>query len=145
MKLYIHPGNLFQKSIIQTWGGSYDKSRKGFTITQKHGVRKHQPQETLKFAKYYRSKGLDVLVILWGGPMGVLLAKKDKTRGSPKYDASVQECIDMGVEFRCCQLASDMIGLKKEELIPGIEFICSKEVAELFLTYSEENQLIINF
>jgi predicted peroxiredoxin len=102
------------------------------------------PQETLKFAKFYRSKGLKVLVILWG-PMGVLLAKRDKTRGSPKYDASVQECIDMGVEFRCCQLASDMIGLKKEELIPGIEFICSKDVAELFLTYTEENQLIINF
>ena len=102
------------------------------------------PQETLKFAKYYRSKGLKVLVILWG-PMGVLLAKRDKSRGSPKYDNSVQECIDMGVEIRCCQLASDMIGLKKEELIPGIEFICSKDVAELFLEYTEENQLVINF
>ncbi|AKB54080.1 MULTISPECIES: DsrE family protein [Methanosarcina] len=100
------------------------------------------PKETLKFAKYYRNKGLDVLVILWG-PMGVLLAKKDKNRGSPKYDSTVQECIDMGVEFKCCQLASDMIGLKKEELIPGIEFICSKEVAELFLIYTDENQLII--
>lgn len=102
------------------------------------------PQETLKFAKYYRSKGLDVLVILWG-PMGVLLGKKDKTRGSPKYDLAVQECIDMGVKFKCCQLASDMIGLKKEELIPGIEFICSTEVAELFLRYTEENQLVITF
>ncbi len=102
------------------------------------------PQETLKFAKYYRSKGLDVLVILWG-PMGVLLGKRDKTRGSPKYDAMMQECIEMGVEFRCCQLASDMIGLKKEELIPGIEFICSRDVAEVFLQYQEENQLIISF
>jgi len=102
------------------------------------------PQETLKFAKYYRSKGLDVLVILWG-PMGVLLGKKDKTRGSPKYDAMMHECIEMGVEFRCCQLASDMIGLKKEELIPGIEFICSRDVAEVFLQYQEENQLIISF
>jgi len=37
----------------------------------------NSPQETLKFAKFYRSKGLKVLVILWG-PMGVLLAKKDK-------------------------------------------------------------------
>ncbi|AKB51840.1 hypothetical protein MSBRW_2587 [Methanosarcina barkeri str. Wiesmoor] len=104
----------------------------------------NSPQETLKFAKFYRSKGLKVLVILWG-PMGVLLAKKDKTRGSPKYDSTIRECIDMGVEFRCCQLASDMIGFKKEELIPGIEFICSKNIAELFLTYTEENQLIINF
>ncbi len=102
------------------------------------------PQETLKFAKYYRSKELDVLVILWG-PMGVLLGKKDKTRGSPKYDVTMQECIEMGVEFRCCQLASDMIGLKKEELIPGIEFICSRDVAEVFLQYQEENQLIISF
>ena len=42
VKLYIHPGNLFQKSIVQTWG-SYDKSRKGITATQKYGVRKHQP------------------------------------------------------------------------------------------------------
>lgn len=102
------------------------------------------PQETLKFAKYYQSRGLKVLVILWG-PMGVMLAKKDKTRGSPKYDVSVQECIELGVEFRCCQLASDMIGLKKEELIPGIEFTCSKDVAELFLQYTEEHQLIISF
>ena len=102
------------------------------------------PQETLKFAKYYRAKGLDVLVILWG-PMGVLLAKKNKTRGSPKYDIMVQECIEMGVKFHCCQLASDLIGLQKEELIPGIEFICSKEVAELFLKYQEESQLIITF
>jgi predicted peroxiredoxin len=102
------------------------------------------PKETLKFAKYYRLKGLHVLVILWG-PMGVLLAKKNKTRGSPKYDPMIQECIEMGVEFRCCQLASDMIGLQKEELIPGIEFICSKDVAELFLKYQEESQLIITF
>ena len=101
------------------------------------------PQETLKFAKYYRSKGLDVLVILWG-PMGVLLAKKDKSRGSPKYDIMMQECIDMGVEFKCCQLASDMIGLKEDELIPGIGFIHSKDIAELFLEYREENQLIIS-
>ncbi|MDD3041734.1 MAG: DsrE family protein [Methanosarcinaceae archaeon] len=101
------------------------------------------PQETLKFAKYYKSKGLDVLVILWG-PMGVLLAKKDKSRGSPKYDIMMQECIDMGVEFKCCQLASDMIGLKEDELIPGIGFIHSKDIAELFLEYREENQLIIS-
>lgn len=101
------------------------------------------PQETLKFAKYYRSKELDVLVILWG-PMGVLLAKKDKCRGSPKYDAMMQECIDLGVEFKCCQLASDMMGLKEDELIPGIGFIHSKDIAELFLKYCEENQLIIN-
>jgi predicted peroxiredoxin len=77
--------------------------------------------------------------------MGVLLAKKNKIKGLPQYDISVQECIKMGVEFRCCQLASDMIGLKKDELIPEIEFICSTDFSELFLTYTEENQLIINF
>jgi hypothetical protein len=35
------------------------------------------PQETIRFARYYRKKGLDVVVVLWG-PMGVLLGKKDK-------------------------------------------------------------------
>jgi len=38
------------------------------------------PQETVRFAKYYRKKGLDVMVVLWG-PMGVLLGKKDKYGG----------------------------------------------------------------
>lgn len=33
------------------------------------------PMEILRFAKYYRKKGLDVVVVLWG-PMGVILGKK---------------------------------------------------------------------
>ena len=49
----------------------------------------------------------------------------------------------LGVDTSFEKYKLDM--LKKEELIPGIEFICSKDVAELFLTYTEENQLIINF
>jgi len=39
------------------------------------------PMEILRFAKYYRKKGLDVVLVLWG-PMGVILGKKGKT-GSP--------------------------------------------------------------
>ena len=46
------------------------------------------PMEILRFAKYYRKKGLDVGVVLWG-PMGVILAKKGK-RGSPPYDERVR-------------------------------------------------------
>lgn len=33
------------------------------------------PMEILRFAKYYRKTGLDVVVVLWG-PMGVILGKK---------------------------------------------------------------------
>ncbi len=67
------------------------------------------PLETLRFAKYYRKKGLSVIVILWG-PMGVVLAKAGKHRGAPAYDAKIVECIELGVEFKCCQLAADVIG-----------------------------------
>jgi len=35
------------------------------------------PMEILRFARYYRKKGLDVVVVLWG-PMGVILGKKEK-------------------------------------------------------------------
>ena len=100
------------------------------------------PQETVRFAKYYRKKGLDVVVVLWG-PMGVLLGKKDKY-GSPNYDAKVKECIDLGVKFKCCRLATSMIGLDETDFIEGIEVVESHEVAELFLEYQEEGQLIIN-
>ncbi len=100
------------------------------------------PMEILRFAKYYRKKGLDVVVVLWG-PMGVILAKKGK-HGNPPYDERVRECIDMGVKFKCCELASGMIGFCIDELIEGVEMIQAYEVAELMLTYCEEGQLVIN-
>ncbi|MEA1869427.1 MAG: DsrE family protein [Euryarchaeota archaeon] len=101
------------------------------------------PLETLRFAKYYQKKGLSVIVILWG-PMGVLLGKAGKHRGAPIYDAKIVECIELGVEFKCCQLAADVIGLEASELIPGIEMIESHVVAELFLEYQSEGELIIS-
>ncbi len=101
------------------------------------------PLETLRFAKYYRKKGLGVIVILWG-PMGVVLGKAGKHRGAPIYDAKIVECIELGVEFKCCQLAADIIGLEAVELIPGIEMIESHVVAELFLEYQSEGGLIIS-
>ncbi len=99
------------------------------------------PMEILRFAKYYRKKGLDVVVVLWG-PMGVILAKKGK-RGTPPYDERIKECIDLGVKFKCCELASAMIGFEKDELIEGVEMIQSYEVADLMLQYCEEGQLVI--
>ncbi|MEA1905482.1 MAG: DsrE family protein [Euryarchaeota archaeon] len=101
------------------------------------------PLETLRFAKYYRKKGLDVIVILWG-PMGVVLGKAGKHRGAPIYDAKIGECIELGVEFKCCQLAADIIGMDASELIPEIEMIESHVVAELFLEYQSEGELIIS-
>ncbi len=100
------------------------------------------PQETLRFAKYYRKKGLDVMVILWG-PMGVLLGKKDKY-GAQAYDKKVNECIDMGVKFKCCDLACSMMGICTDDLIEGINIVESYEVAEMFLEYQKDGQLIIS-
>jgi predicted peroxiredoxin len=100
------------------------------------------PMEILRFAKYYRKKGLDVVVVLWG-PMGVILAKKGK-HGIPTYDDHMKECIGMGVEFKCCELASGMIGFDINELIEVVEMIHSFEVADLMLKYCEEGQLVIN-
>ena len=100
------------------------------------------PQETLRFAKYYRKKGLDVVVVLWG-PMGVLLGKKNKY-GAQAYDKYVKECLDMGVRFKCCNLACSMIGICDNDLIEGIEIVESYEVAEMFLEYQTDGQLIIS-
>ncbi len=100
------------------------------------------PMEILRFAKYYRKKGFDVVLVLWG-PMGVILGKKGKI-GSPPYDERVKECLDMGIKIKCCELASSMIGFDTSELIDGIEMIHSFEVADLMLEYCEEGQLIIN-
>lgn len=99
------------------------------------------PAEILRFAKYYRKKGMEVVMVLWG-PMGIILGKKGK-HGSPPYDERVVECLDLGVKIKCCELASAMIGFTKEELIEGVEMIESYEVADLLLQYCEEGQLII--
>lgn len=99
------------------------------------------PQETLRFAKYYRKKGLDVIVVLFG-PMGVIMAKAGK-QGLPEYDSKIKDCLDMGIKFRCCELGASVIGLEKAELIPGIEMISSYEIADLFLEFCEQGQLII--
>jgi len=99
------------------------------------------PQEIVRFAKYYRKKGLEVVVVLWG-PMGVILGKKDK-HGSPDYDKKMRQCLELGVQFKCCELAASMIGMKEEELMPGIELVHSHDVAEMFLQYREEEQLIL--
>ena len=100
------------------------------------------PMEILRFAKYYRKKGLDVVLVLWG-PMGVILGKKGKT-GSPPYDERVRECLELGIKIKCCELASSMIGFDEDELIEGIEMIHSFEVADLMLEYCENGQLVIN-
>jgi predicted peroxiredoxin len=75
--------------------------------------------------------------------MGVILAKKGK-HGIPPYDERVKECINMGVKFKCCELASGMIGFDIDELIEGVEMIHSFEVADMMLKYCEEGQLVIN-
>ena len=37
VNIYIHQGNLFQKSTISLWG-FYDKGQKSITAAQKHGL-----------------------------------------------------------------------------------------------------------
>jgi predicted peroxiredoxin len=100
------------------------------------------PLEVIRFAKYYRKKGLDVNVILWG-PMGILLGKKNKT-GRARYEEEMEECIEMGINFTCCDLASRLIGMEESELMEGIEMVPSFHVADLLLEYREQNQLIIS-
>ena len=99
------------------------------------------PMEIIRFAKYYKKKGLDVLVVLWG-PMGIILGKKNKV-GKLEYEKEVIECIEMGIEFLCCDLAARLIGMNKNELIDGIVMVPSFTVADLLLQYQEEGQLII--
>ncbi|MHC1590644.1 MAG: DsrE family protein [Candidatus Helarchaeales archaeon] len=100
------------------------------------------PLEVIRFAKYYRKKGLDVTVVLWG-PMGILLGKKDKI-GRMRYEEEMQECLQLGVKFICCDLAASLIGLKESELYDGIKMVKSFVVADLLLEYQEEGQLIIS-
>jgi len=100
------------------------------------------PLEIIRFAKYYRSKGLAATVVLWG-PMGILLGKKQKT-GRMRYEKEMEECLEMGIKFKCCDLAANLIGLDKSELMDGIEMVESYVVADLLLEYQEEGQLIIS-
>ena len=100
------------------------------------------PLEVIRFAKYYKSKGLDVTVVLWG-PMGILLGKKNKI-GRMQYDNEMNDCIKVGIKFKCCDLAANLIGLDKSELIEGIDLVESFVVADLILQYQEEGQLIFS-
>jgi predicted peroxiredoxin len=100
------------------------------------------PLEIIRFAKYYKNKGLDVTIVLWG-PMGIILGKKNKV-GRMQYDGEIMECLKMGIHFKCCDLAANLIGLDKSELIEGIELVESFVVADLILHYQEEGQLIFS-
>ncbi|MFX0027997.1 MAG: DsrE family protein [Candidatus Hermodarchaeota archaeon] len=100
------------------------------------------PLEIIRFAKYYKNKGLDVTVVLWG-PMGILLGKKNKT-SRMNYDDEITDCIKIGINFKCCDLAANLIGLDKSELIKGVELVESYVVADLLLEYQEEGQLIFS-
>ena len=100
------------------------------------------PMETIRFAKYYKDKGLDVTVILWG-PMGVLLGKKNKV-ARMRYEQEMTECVDMGIKFLCCELASRIIGMDESELMGGVDMVPSFYVADLLLEYQEQGQLIIS-
>lgn len=100
------------------------------------------PLEIIRFAKYYKSKGLDVTIVLWG-PMGILLGKKNKI-GRMQYDDEIKECVTSGINFKCCDLAANLIGLDKSELLEGIELVQSYVVADLLIKYQEEGQLIFS-
>ncbi|QEE15159.1 DsrE family protein [Promethearchaeum syntrophicum] len=100
------------------------------------------PLETLRFARYYKKKGLLVDVVLWG-PMGIILGKKNKI-GRDRYEEEMIECLEMGVKFTCCDLAARLIGMDKSELMEGIEMVPSNRVAEMLLQYQEQDQLIIS-
>lgn len=101
------------------------------------------PLETLRFAKYFRTKHkLDVTVILWG-PMGILLGKRNK-KGRNRYEEEVLECLELGVKFTCCDLAARLIGMEESELMPGISMVPSYHVADMLLEYQEAGQLIIS-
>ncbi|MFX1477092.1 MAG: DsrE family protein [Promethearchaeota archaeon] len=100
------------------------------------------PLEIIRFAKYYRNKGLDVIVVMWG-PMGILLGKKNKI-GRMRYEQEMKECLESGIKFKCCDLAANLIGLDKSELMEGIDLVESYVVADLILEYQEEGQLIFS-
>ena len=100
------------------------------------------PMEIIRFSKYYRKKGLDVIVVLWGS-MGILLGKKNK-KHRMRYEEEMEECLAMGVKFVCCDMGAKIIGLDQSELMDGVKIVPSFRVADLFLEYQEEGQLIIS-
>ncbi|MHA1311946.1 MAG: DsrE family protein [Candidatus Helarchaeota archaeon] len=100
------------------------------------------PMEIIRFARYYRKKGLEVVVVLWG-PMGIMLGKKNKV-GRMRYEDEMKECINLGIKFYCCDLAAKIIGLDPAELMEGVEMVPSYRVADLLLEYQESGQLIIS-
>lgn len=100
------------------------------------------PMEVIRFAKYYRKKGIDVTVVLWG-PMGILLGKKNKV-GREQYEEEMHICIEMGIKFLCCDLGAKIIGLEENELMDGVKIVPSFTIADLLLKYQEEQQLVIS-
>ncbi|MHA1649999.1 MAG: DsrE family protein [Candidatus Helarchaeota archaeon] len=100
------------------------------------------PMEIIRFAKYYRKKGLDVTVVLWGS-MGILLGKKGK-KHRMRYEEEVEECVSMGIKFFCCDMGAKIIGLDESELMNGVKMVPSFRIADLLLEYQEAGQLIFS-
>lgn len=99
------------------------------------------PQHALRFARCYRKRGMETTILIWG-PMGAILTKKNKV-GTQNYDAKVQECLDLGVKIKCCELAASIIGMTPDEMIPGTEIITTKELTNMLIEYTEEGQLVM--
>jgi predicted peroxiredoxin len=99
------------------------------------------PLEVIRFAKYYKKKNLEVVVVLWG-PMGILLGKKNK-KGKLMYEQEMLDCIDIGIKFLACDLAAKLIGMNETEFMDGITIVPSFKVADLLLEYQEQGQLVI--
>jgi len=99
------------------------------------------PQHALRFARCYRKRGMETTIMIWG-PMGAILMKKNK-KGPQNYDAKIQECLELGVKVKCCELAAGLIGMTPEEMIPGTEIITTKELTNTVIEYTEEGQLIM--
>ncbi|NVM54888.1 MAG: DsrE family protein [Candidatus Helarchaeota archaeon] len=100
------------------------------------------PMEIIRFSKYYRKKGLDVTVILWGS-MGILLGKKNKVHRM-RYEEEMEECIALGVKFMCCDMGAKIIGMDESELMDDVKMVPSFKVADLLLEYQENGQLIFS-
>jgi len=45
-----------------------------------------------------------------------------KTKGVDQLDIMMKNCLDLGVKFIACTMSMDLMGIKKEELIDGIEY-----------------------
>ena len=84
-----------------------------------------------------------MLLLCFGGQWELYLEKKNKV-GRMRYDDEITECLTMGIHFKCCDLAANLIGLDESELIKGIELVESYVVADLLIKYQEEGQLIFS-